>query len=91
LNEAEKWVGAVYVEKFAAWRISITYPIINAAANVFVIVAGAGKSNIVKEVLASDSIDTSYPVQQVQPSGELVWYLDAAAAELLPLTLMTEP
>ncbi|MGD8594001.1 MAG: 6-phosphogluconolactonase [Gammaproteobacteria bacterium] len=91
LNETGKWVAAVYVEKFAAWRISITYPVINAAANVFVIAAGSGKSNIVKEVLASESAGTAYPVQEVQPRGELVWYLDAAAAAHLPSSLMTAP
>ncbi|WP_455209695.1 6-phosphogluconolactonase [Kaarinaea lacus] len=89
LEETGKWVGAVYVEKFNAWRISLTYPVINAAANVFVIAAGSGKSNILKEVLVENSMDTPYPVQRINPTGELVWYVDAAAASLLPSTMLT--
>lgn len=84
LNETGKWVGAVYVEKFNAWRISLTYPAINAAANVFVIAAGSGKSNILKEVLLTEPLETRYPVQRIEPAGEFVWYIDAAAAALLP-------
>ena len=88
LNETRKWVSAVYVEKFDAWRISLTYPVINAAANIFVIAAGSGKSNILKEVLLTESSDTPYPVQRIDPAGELVWYIDASAAALLPNTLL---
>lgn len=90
LNQMDKWVDAVYVEKFAAWRISITYPVINAAKHVFVIAAGEGKSGILKEVLAGGEQDRRYPIQSVQPSGELVWYLDVAAAALLPKTLLEQ-
>lgn len=90
LHESKKWVDAVYVEKFNAWRISLTYPVINAAANVFVIAAGSGKSRILTQVLASESLGTPYPVQRIKPSGELVWYLDAAAAALLPQSLLTK-
>lgn len=89
LEESTKWVGAVYVEKFNAWRISLTYPVINASANVFFIAAGSGKSNILKEVLLAEAIDTTYPVQRVNPAGELVWYMDAAAAALLPHSMLT--
>lgn len=87
LKETAKWVDAVYVEKFDAWRISLTYPIINAAANVFVIAAGSGKSDILKNVIVGErkeSGDFQYPVQGIQPAGDLVWYLDRAAAALLP-------
>jgi 6-phosphogluconolactonase len=88
LSETSKWVGAVYVKKFKAWRISLTYPVINAAANVFVIAAGDGKSKVLKEVLLNEPLDTPYPVQRVHPSGQLIWYTDAAAAALLPASIL---
>jgi 6-phosphogluconolactonase len=90
LGETHKWVAAVYVEKFNAWRISLTYPVINAAANVFIIAAGDGKQQILKEVLTSESTDEPYPVQRIKPSGGLSWYLDAAATALLPKTMVTQ-
>ena len=90
LTETRKWVAAVYVEKFNAWRISLTYPVINAAANVFVIAAGSGKQKILKEVLSSEPVDDPYPVQRIRPSGELVWYIDSAAAALLPKTILKQ-
>jgi 6-phosphogluconolactonase len=92
LKEAAKWVDAVYVEKFDAWRISLTYPLINAAANVFVIAAGGGKSEVLKSVLVTDHSQSDaihYPVQGIKPAGELVWYLDEAAAALLPPAMLT--
>jgi 6-phosphogluconolactonase len=93
LNEKVKWVDAVYVEKFAAWRISMTYPLINAAANVFVIAAGSGKSDILNAVLAGEGKQSGggqYPVQGIRPAGELIWYLDEAAATLLPPTILSK-
>lgn len=93
LNEKEKWVDAVYVEKFSAWRISMTYPLINAAANVYVIAAGSGKSEILNAVLAGEGKQpggTQYPVQGIRPAGELIWYLDEAAAALLPQAALSK-
>lgn len=90
VEETGKWVAAVYVQKFNAWRISLTYPVINAAANVFVIAAGSGKQHILKQVLASEPIGEPYPIQRVRPSGELVWYIDSAAAELLPQAMIAQ-
>jgi len=89
LQENDKWVDAVYVKKFDAWRISLTYPILNAAASVFVIAAGGGKSHILHEVLCNPSGELRYPVQRIQPDGELVWYLDTAAAASLPEDMLT--
>jgi len=91
LEETHKWVAAVYVEKFNAWRISLTYPVINAAANVFIIASGSGKQQILKQVLASEPLDEPYPVQRVRPAGELIWYMDSAAAALLPQSMVTQP
>lgn len=90
LEEVGKWAAAVYVEKFDAWRISLTYPVINAAANVFIIAAGSGKQHILKQVLTSESTDDAFPVQRVHPAGELTWYLDTAAAVLLPQSMLSE-
>lgn len=77
----ERLAAAVYVEKLHSWRLSLTYPVINNAAHVWLLVAGEGKSGILKELASGKGAD--YPVNGVQPRGELKWYLDRDAASLL--------
>jgi len=85
LQEQDKWVAAVYVNKLKAWRISVTFPVINHARCIMMLVSGAGKADIVHELLAQEPGDTPYPVQMIRPLGEMHWYLDnAAASKLLP-------
>jgi len=64
-------------------RITLTLPVLNAAAEVIFIVAGAEKAKVVKAVLADSSI--SLPAGMIQPpDGRLRWLLDRDAAALLP-------
>jgi len=83
LEETEKFVRAVYVSKLHAWRLSITYPVINHAKHVFILAAGTDKAEIVHDVLGDMTNNHIYPVQRIQPKGELMWYLDSAAASKL--------
>ena len=65
-------------------RLTMTLPVLNAAAHVVFLVAGAGKAGIVREILGSAADAEPYPAQLVSvPNGRLTWMLDeAAAAEL---------
>ncbi|HIK08245.1 MAG TPA: 6-phosphogluconolactonase [Trichormus sp. M33_DOE_039] len=64
-------------------RITFTYPFINAARSVIFVVAGANKRPALAQVFAPQADDSTYPSRLIQPQGELVWLLDAAAgAEL---------
>jgi 6-phosphogluconolactonase len=83
LDEQDKYVAEVFVEKMDTWRVSLTYPIINHARNVSIMVAGSGKAEIIAEILGENKGDSLYPVQRVKPIGQLDWYLDKAAAEKL--------
>lgn len=80
LRQMQKFVDAVYVEKFNSWRISITYPVINAAANVYLLVTGKEKARIVKTVMFDELPAEPYPIQRIQSKGSLYWYLDSEAA-----------
>lgn len=85
LNEREHLVAASYVEKFQAHRLTLTLPVINAAAQVIFLVAGQSKSAIIKEILGSDSRLCSYPAAKVSPTdGQLKWLIAAEAAAGLP-------
>jgi 6-phosphogluconolactonase len=70
-------------------RLTVTFPVINAARRVMFVVTGAAKAGIVAEVIEGLRLPDAVPAQRVDPHpGELVWLLDeAAASELNPPTL----
>ena len=81
LAETQRWVVASYVEALAAWRLTLTPVIINAAAHVVFLVSGASKATRLKEVLQPNPLDGASPAQLIQPThGDLMWMIDDAAA-----------
>ena len=82
LNEEAAWVCPNYIEALNMYRLTVTFPILNAAANVLFLVAGKEKAEILKQVL--EGPPKRFPVQSVQPAnGRVSWFLDEAAADLL--------
>jgi 6-phosphogluconolactonase len=78
LSEEEHLVVPNFVEKFDSWRITFTYPLINAAKVVMFLSQGEEKAERVQQVLSGDS---ALPATQVRPSpGRVLWLLDDAAA-----------
>lgn len=75
-------VAAVYVEKFNSWRISLTYPVLNRAKTVCVLVTGEAKAKVLAEVLSEP--DAGYPVQGINNTAGIIWLVDEAAAKHLP-------
>jgi 6-phosphogluconolactonase len=65
-------------------RITFTYPFINAARSVIFLVAGVNKRPALAQVFAAVGDDFTYPSRLIQPQGELLWLLDAAAGGELP-------
>jgi 6-phosphogluconolactonase len=62
-------------------RISITLDVINRAQNVFFLVAGEEKVEILKHVLKSrNKSEPPYPASRVKPQGKLKWFVDKSAA-----------
>ena len=87
LHETSRLVAANHVPRKDAWRITLTWPVINHARSVFFLVAGESKAAILKEVLTSPHDPESLPSQLIWPaSGILTLILDKAAAALLPPT-----
>jgi 6-phosphogluconolactonase len=88
LDETEHWVTAVYVEKLQSYRVTLTLPVINAAAQATLLVCGASKAKVVREILFSDSTSCNYPAARVRPlGGQLTWLIDRDAAKDLPANL----
>jgi len=84
LREVFRTVAAVHVAAARIpQRLTLTFPVLNAAARVVFLVAGPEKAKIVKTVLAEQS---TLPAAMVRPTdGELVWLADRAAAALHPV------
>jgi 6-phosphogluconolactonase len=81
LRETARWVVAQYVEVMTTWRVTFTAPLINAARHVAFLAEGAGKAQMLWNVLEGPYQPDVWPSQLIQPvSGELHWLVDVAAA-----------
>jgi 6-phosphogluconolactonase len=81
LKETNHLFVANFVQKFSAYRLTLTAPIINAARNVAFLVCGASKRPAVDVVLHGPRHPDEYPAQLIEPKlGRLWWFLDTAAA-----------
>ncbi len=82
--ERSRWVCPNYVEKLQMHRLTLTYPVLNAASAVVFVVSGADKAEALRQVIAEPCNLDLYPAQGVQPGkGKVAWFVDAAAARLL--------
>jgi 6-phosphogluconolactonase len=86
LAERQAWVLANWVEKFGTHRLSFSYPVLDAAAEVLFLVAGADKEWALHEVLQGGASVEDVPARGVRPTGgALTFLVDRAAAAGLVL------
>jgi len=86
LDEMGRLVVANHVAQKETWRITLTWPVINQAGEVAFEVEGAGKAEILAEVLTGPRDPERLPSQLIRPaSGKLLFLLDEAAAAELPV------
>jgi 6-phosphogluconolactonase len=86
LHLKDRLVVANHVETVKdSWRVTLTQPVIDDAADVFFLVGGEEKAQILKEVLLGPMDAERLPSQSIAPaSGILTLLLDKAAAAFLP-------
>lgn len=70
-------VGVTDSPKPPAERLSLTLPVLNQSAEVWLIVAGSEKAEAAARAIAGDA---ALPAGSVQGSARTVWFLDEAAA-----------
>lgn len=79
VHEQGKRVSANWVPKLDTWRVTFTFPTINQAACVLVMIAGEDKAPALREVRGQGSPE-EYPVKYVKPlNGELLWMVSESA------------
>jgi len=91
VSERQRWVTATRIEGREVARLTFTLPLINAAAAVSFLVAGADKASALARVAGHAHVPHSaeapgepLPAQLVRPTtGQLEWLVDAQAASLL--------
>jgi 6-phosphogluconolactonase len=84
LAESERFAVPNRVPKLDAWRLTLTFPVINNSSNIVFLVSGSAKAAVLKDVLEGPFDPDSFPAQMVQPfDGDLLWLADRDAAERL--------
>jgi 6-phosphogluconolactonase len=76
LAERKRWVAAVSHGRPEV-RITLTYPAIESSRHVAFLVAGREKAAILAEIRSGGS---QVPAARLRPVGELIWFVDRAAA-----------
>ncbi len=83
LAEQERLVTACFVPVLGRSRMTFTFPLINAARNVLLLVTGQDKSEAVAGLLGDDpAVRQQLPAARVEPTGLFTVVLDRAAAKL---------
>ncbi len=76
LDERQRWVVGNWAPGPQAWRMTLTFPVLNAARDVMVVVTGGDKADALRRIRAGER---ELPAGRVTGDG-VEWILDAAAA-----------
>jgi 6-phosphogluconolactonase len=76
LRERERWVAAVAGPTHDI-RVTLTYPALESSRHVAFLIVGEDKRAIFSRLRRGDD---ALPATHLRPTGELIWFLDRAAA-----------
>jgi 6-phosphogluconolactonase len=84
IEDREGIAAAVYVEKFAQWRITLLPGVLTSARHTVVVTCGQDKAEAVRAIFNDPYDAVKYPGQITSHDGRSVtWFLDDAAAALI--------
>jgi len=76
LEERTRWVVATMAPVEPAIRLTLTMPVLNQAASLFVLVAGSDKAEALRRVRSGTADPTIYPAAGLKPiDGRLMWWV----------------
>lgn len=91
LRETARLVLAPYVERLRGYRLTLTLPVLNGASVILFLVSGQEKAAALCSTLGAGEPDVRLPAHEVRPrDGRVIWFVDRAAAQLLPGSVRTE-
>jgi 6-phosphogluconolactonase len=76
LDETERWVVGNWAPSQESWRMTFTFPVLNAGRDVIIVVTGADKADAVRGIRGGGS---DLPAARVD-GPQVEWIIDAAAA-----------
>ena len=84
LSETKKLAVANAVKKFDSFRLTLSFPVINNAANVIFLITGNEKAETLKTIFEGELQPEKFPAQRVAPeNGNLFWLVEKSAARFL--------
>lgn len=80
IHEPEHWAVAEEIVELAAWRVTITPPLINRAREIVFLVSGAAKADALRATLDPAGSAAALPARAIHPdAGRIDWLVDEAA------------
>jgi 6-phosphogluconolactonase len=76
LDETERWVVGTWAPSQKSWRMTLTFPVLNAGRDVIFVVTGVDKADALRAIRAGGS---DLPAARVD-GPQVEWIVDAAAA-----------
>ena len=86
LAETTRWVRAVSAPVDPPMRLTLTWPALTSASNIYVLVAGSNKAHALSQVIGEAPDPIVYPAARIRLSeGAVIWWVDKeAAGDLVP-------
>ncbi len=83
LHERQRLVVADHVDEVNSWRVTLTAPVLNNAAQITFLVTGEDKASVVEQVIEGPRDPEATPAQLIAPAnGTLTWILDSPPRRL---------
>jgi 6-phosphogluconolactonase len=81
LTESTRWVRAVSVPADPPTRLTLTWPALTGARNIFVLVTGSNKAQALRRVVGEAPDEHLYPAARIRlADGSVIWWVDKEAA-----------
>lgn len=81
LAETTRWVRAVWAPADPPTRLTLTWPALTGAKNIYVLVAGSNKAHALRHVLGDAPDSRVYPAARIRlAEGSVIWWVDREAA-----------
>lgn len=81
LAETTRWVRAASAPADPPARLTLTWPALTGARNIYVLVAGSNKAHALGQVLSNAPDPRVYPAARIRlADGSVIWWVDREAA-----------
>jgi len=87
LSAEEKGYVSNEVPQLKTNRLTLTYPVLNAARQLLIMATGDNKAEVLRDIFSRGKAAPVYPIERLE-GPRVTWMLDLSAARLLPKELL---